>query len=64
VSLLHERGQHGGQQLAEGGGFKAEEGADAIFGQALQLGQGHAAIFGRNNPFLYFTEYLMAGYTL
>jgi len=26
----------------------------------LQLGQGHAAIFGRNNPFLYFTEYLMS----
>jgi len=25
----------------------------------LQLGQGHAAIFGRNNPFLYFTEYLL-----
>jgi hypothetical protein len=42
-----------------GGGFKAKEGADAVFGKALQLGQVHAAIFGRDGAVLYFTGYLL-----
>ena len=42
-------GQHGCGKLAECGGFQAEEGADTVFGNGVQLLQVHASLIGRTD---------------
>ena len=51
--------QDGREKLAQGGRIEAEQGADAVSGEGLQLLKVHASIFGRPKTILYYTEHLL-----